>query len=81
MPGFFILIDESPDLACPRFQLLRYGKRANQVTDSPFLTIQRINLLNLLDDSLECLRVVHSQVSEDLAVNFNTSLVDGSHEL
>ena len=38
-------------------------------------------LLNLLDDSLESGLVVHGEVSEDLAVDLDASLVERAHEL
>ena len=37
-------------------------------------------LLNLLDDSLESGLVVHGEVSEDLAVDLDTSLVECTHK-
>ena len=38
-------------------------------------------LLYLVNDSLECVRVVDSEVGEDLAVDLDTSFVEESHEL
>ena len=38
-------------------------------------------LLNLLDDSLESGLVVHGEVSENLTVDLDTSLVERAHEL
>ena len=38
-------------------------------------------LLNLLDDSLECLCVVYSEVSKCLAVEVDASLVESADEL
>ena len=38
-------------------------------------------LLNLLDDSLESGLVVHGEVSEDLAVDLDASLVQQTHQL
>lgn len=38
-------------------------------------------LLYLGNNCLECLRVVNSEVSEDLTVNLNTSLVKSTHQL
>ena len=38
-------------------------------------------LLYLVNDSLECVRVVDCEVSEDLAVDLDTSLVKEPHEL
>ena len=38
-------------------------------------------LLNLVNDSLESLRVVYSEVSENLTVNLDTCLVQSTHQL
>ena len=38
-------------------------------------------LLYLVNDSLECFRVVYCEVSEHLAVNLYASLVEQSHKL
>lgn len=38
-------------------------------------------LLYLVNDGLECFRVVDSEVSENLAVNLDTCLVKQSHKL
>ncbi len=38
-------------------------------------------LLHLGNDSLECFGVVHSQVGEHLAVDFDTGLVQQTHQL
>ena len=40
-----------------------------------------MNLLHLGNDGLESLRVVDSEVSKNLAVDFNTSLVKSAHKL
>ena len=39
------------------------------------------DLLHLCNDSLESLRVVYSEVSENLTVNLDTSLVKSTHQL
>ena len=39
------------------------------------------NLLYRVDDRFECLRIVHSQVSEDLAVQTYVLSVDSTHKL
>ena len=41
----------------------------------------RYCLTNLVADSLERCGIVHGEVSENLAVDFHTCLVDESHEL
>ena len=38
-------------------------------------------LLHLVNDSLECIGIVNSEVSEDLAVDLDTSLVKSAHQL
>ena len=38
-------------------------------------------LLYLVNDSLECFRVVDSKVSEDLTIDFDACLVKETHEL
>ena len=40
-----------------------------------------LRLLYLSYDSLESLRIVNSEVSEDLAVDLDASLVERAHEL
>lgn len=40
----------------------------------------KINLLYLINDSLESLRVVNSEVSKHLTVDFNSSLVQSTHQ-
>ena len=45
------------------------------------LFIEKCLLLNLGNDSLECFRVVHSQVGQHLAVDLDTSLVQKTHQL
>lgn len=40
-----------------------------------------VNLLYLVYDSLECLGIVHSEVSEHLTVDLYTCLVNQAHEL
>ena len=39
-----------------------------------------LGLLGFLSDSLECLRMINGQVGEDLAVDLNTTLVQGTHQ-
>ena len=38
-------------------------------------------LFNLLHDGLESLRVIHGEIGKHLAVDFDTSLVEGTHQL
>ncbi len=77
---FYIFIDESPDLTrCGHTKVI---KKVSEVLFGHFFNIGvGLGLLNLLYDSLESLGVVHSQVSEHLTVDLDTSLVDGTHEL
>ena len=49
--------------------------------EQSFLNRCKKELLYLGNDSLECFGVIHGQVSEDFAVNFDTSLVEATHQL
>ena len=40
-----------------------------------------MGLLDLFNDSLESLGVVHSQIGQHLAVDFDTCLMNGTHKL
>ena len=46
-----------------------------------FIKDKKQSLLYLVNDSLERSRVVHGEVSENLAVNLDTSLVKSTHKL
>ena len=47
----------------------------------PRFGAQELGVLGLLNDGLEGLGVVHSQVGENLAVDLNTCLVNHTHQL
>ena len=51
------------------------------LTVNPEVRVYFAGLLNLCYDSLESLGVVDSEVSEHLAVDFDTSLVQEAHQL
>ena len=55
--------------------------RRHFLSESATLIAQLLSVLSLLYDSLECFRVVHSEVSEHLAVDLDTCLVKHTHEL
>ena len=40
-----------------------------------------LSVLHLIDNSLECCRVVHGEVGEHLAVDLDTGLVNQAHKL
>ena len=50
------------------------------VQHSLILSSEANDLLHLVYDCLECLGIVYCEVSEDLAVNLDTSLVESAHE-
>ena len=55
-------------------------------SDSPIFGERRegatlLRILCLLNDGLECLRLIHSQIGENLAVNLDTGFVQGTHQL
>ena len=49
--------------------------------DFSLFTLHLIYLLYLLNDGLECLGIVYSEVSKCLAVEVDTSLMEGANEL
>jgi hypothetical protein len=49
--------------------------------EQSFLNRCKKELLYLGNDSLECFGVIHGQVSENLAVDLDTSLVQKTHQL
>ena len=51
------------------------------VQHSLILSSEANDLLHLVYDCLECLGIVYCEVSEDLAVNLDTCLVESSHQL
>ena len=57
----------------PRFSLEKRGMLCK--------SRKSLFLLYLSYDSLECFRVVHSEVSQHLTVDFDTSLVQCTHQL
>ena len=62
-----------------------FSKKVGKRNNNRFPTYSSLQflrcLLHLLNDGLESLGVVHGEVGKHLAVDLNTSLAEGTHQL